>query len=151
MGADRRAINDKMPRKSKVIPIKAVTATPAKPRLRYDCNKCPSYCCSYALIEVGKRDIARLAKHHDLSYVKAEEKFTKWDAGTKVRVLRHQEDEHYTTVCRFLDTKTRHCTIYEARPAVCRHYPDTPHCGYYEFLKFEREQQGDPDFVATTT
>jgi hypothetical protein len=30
-------------------------------------------------------------------------------------------------------------------------YPDTPHCGYYEFLKFEREQQGDPEFVATTT
>jgi hypothetical protein len=29
-------------------------------------------------------------------------------------------------------------------------YPDGKRCGYYDFLKFEREQQGDPEFIATT-
>ena len=140
-----------MPTKSRVIPIKAVTATPSKPRPRYDCSKCPGYCCSYSLIEIGKRDIARLARHFNLSYPKAEQQFTKYDAGTKVRVLRHQHDEHFVTVCRFLDTEKRRCTIYEARPAVCHAYPDTARCGYYEFLKSEREQHGDPEFVATTS
>ena len=47
----------------------------------------------------------------------------------------------------FLDLKTRRCTVYEARPAVCRDYPDRPRCGYYDFLKWEREFQDDPDFV----
>jgi len=42
------------------------------------------------------------------------------------------------------------CTIYEARPGVCRKYPDSNRCGYYEFLKFEREQQGDEEMVALT-
>ena len=41
-------------------------------------------------------------------------------------------------------------TIYEARPGVCRKYPDSTHCGYYDFLKFEREQQGDEEIVAMT-
>lgn len=139
-----------MPKKSRVIPIKAVTDTRNQPRPRYDCGKCPAYCCSYSLIEVGKRDIARLARHFNLGYRKAEQRFTKYDAGTKVRVLRHQQDEHFSTVCRFLDTEKRRCTVYEARPTVCRAYPDTTHCGYYEFLKFERAQQGDPEFIATT-
>jgi Fe-S-cluster containining protein len=50
----------------------------------------------------------------------------------------------------FLDQDKRRCTIYEARPAVCRKYPDSTHCGYYDFLKFEREQQGDDEIVAVT-
>jgi hypothetical protein len=33
---------------------------------------------------------------------------------------------------------------------VCRAYPDTKHCGYYDFLRFERAQQADPDFIALT-
>lgn len=136
-----------MPSTRKIIPIKEST----KPRLQYDCTKCPGYCCSYALIEIGKHDIARLAKHFGLSERQARQRFTKYDKGTKVWVLRHQKDEHFVTVCRFFDTEKRRCTIYEVRPGVCRTYPDTPRCGYYEFLKFEREQQGDPGFVATTS
>ena len=121
------------------------------PRPKYDCAKCPGYCCSYSLNEIGKRDIARLAKHHDIDYATAEKRFTKYDEGEKARVLRHQKDKIFTTVCMFFDTKARRCTIYEARPGVCRDYPvDTPRCGYYEFLKFEREQQDDPKFIATT-
>ncbi len=136
-----------MPRTRKVIPVKQAV----QPRPLYDCAKCPGYCCSYALIEIGKRDIARLARHFGISVQQARQRFAKYDRGTKVWVLRHQKDEHFTTICRFFDTEKRRCTVYEARPAVCRAYPDTRRCGYFEFLKFEREQQGDPDFVATTT
>ncbi len=35
-----------------------------------------------------------------------------------------------------------------ARPGTCRKYPGSARCGYYEFLKFEREQQGDPEWIA---
>jgi hypothetical protein len=37
--------------------------------------------------------------------------------------------------------------VYEARPNVCRKYPYGNKCGYYEFLKFEREHQADDEFV----
>ena len=127
------------------VPVKA-----AKPRVHYSCLKCPGYCCSYPEIEVTPRDIERLAKHFDLSYAQAEEKLTKYDPKEKVRNLRHQKDEHFATVCVMFDRKARRCTVYEARPAVCRAYPDSPRCGYYDFLKFERAHQDDPDFVALT-
>ncbi|MFN7085385.1 MAG: YkgJ family cysteine cluster protein [Burkholderiales bacterium] len=133
-------------RKRKVIPVRDAS----RPRPRYDCSKCPGYCCSYSLIEIGKRDIARFARHFGLTDREARRKFTKYDRATKVWVLRHQHDEHFTTICRFFDTEKRRCTVYEVRPKVCRDYPDTARCGYYEFLKFEREQQDDPEFIATT-
>lgn len=133
-----------MPRKT--IPI---TAPPA--RVSYSCEKCPGYCCTYPLIEVGKRDIARMAKHFELTYQQAEERFTKFDKGEKVRALRHRADEHFGTACQFLDREKRRCTIYAARPGVCREYPVQLKCGYYEFLKFERDQQGDEEFIATTS
>lgn len=138
-----------MIRKSRVIPIKEKKDT-TKPRARYDCSKCPGYCCSYPLIEVGKRDIARLAKHFGLSYEQAQERFTKYDSSEKVYALRHQKDKHFKSICRFFDIRKRRCTVYEARPGVCRDYPGGTRCGYYEFLQFEREQQGDPKFVALT-
>jgi uncharacterized protein len=37
--------------------------------------------------------------------------------------------------------------VYEARPTVCREYPNGKRCGYYDFLKFERKHQDDPDFI----
>ena len=116
----------------------------------YDCSKCPGYCCSYPLIEVSKTDIVRLAKHFDLDYETAEERFTLYDKEEKVRGLRKQKDEFFGTVCRFFDTKARHCTVYEARPATCRSYPYAKTCGYWEFLKFERDLQADEKFVAMT-
>ena len=116
----------------------------------YDCSKCPGYCCSYPLIEVSKADIARLAKHFDLAYETAEERFTLYDKEAKVRGLRKQKDEFFGTVCRFFDIKERRCSVYEARPATCRSYPYAKTCGYWEFLKFERDLQDDKKFVAMT-
>lgn len=117
---------------------------------KYSCSECPAYCCTYSDIEVTKRDIERLARHFDLDYARAEQRFTKMDSAKEVRILRHQTDKHFTTSCALLDQETRQCTVYEARPGVCRKYPDSNRCGYYDFLKFEREQQGDPAFIATT-
>ena len=121
----------------------ATTAAP--PKLLYDCSKCPAYCCSYERIIVGKRDLNRLAKHFGIDVETARRRFTKITADEQV--LRHQKDKIYGSVCMFLDTKTRGCTIYEARPGVCHEYPDRPRCGYYDFLKWERNHQEDEDFI----
>lgn len=113
--------------------------------LLYDCSKCPAYCCTYDEINVTDRDIKRLAKHFDIEPEVARKRFTKIANGAPV--LRHQKDPIYGSACAFLDLKTRRCTIYKARPGVCHEYPDQPRCGYYEFLKWERRHQGDPDFI----
>ncbi len=42
------------------------------PRKKYDCLKCPGYCCSYPVIEVRDRDAVRIAKHFDMPLDKAE-------------------------------------------------------------------------------
>jgi hypothetical protein len=115
------------------------------PKLSYDCLKCPAYCCSYERIEVTKRDIRRLAKHFHVDPETAKLRFTKLREGEQV--LRHQKDKIYGSVCMFLDTKTRRCTIYDARPGVCHEYPDQPRCGYYDFLSWERKFQEDEDFI----
>lgn len=115
------------------------------PKPTYDCLKCPAYCCSYEEITVTGRDVKRLARHFGIEEEVAVRRFTKIANGGPV--LRHQKDKIYGTVCMFLDTKTRRCTIYEARPRVCHTYPDRPRCGYYDFLSWEREFQDDEDFV----
>jgi len=117
---------------------------------RYDCSKCPAYCCSYARIIVTDEDIKRLAKYHGITKKEARKRFTKKGEEPGERILRHQIDEHFTTICRFLDPETRNCTIYEARPEICREFPGAGRCGYYDFLTFERRAQEDPDWVATT-
>ncbi|MBS0375929.1 MAG: YkgJ family cysteine cluster protein [Proteobacteria bacterium] len=116
---------------------------------RYDCSKCPGYCCSYDRIPISDFDIARLAKHFDLPVAVARRRFTYPHVhdGVREQLLRHHRDDVYKSVCRFFDRKERRCTVYAARPNVCRRYPSGPRCGYYEFLTFEREQQGDEEFV----
>jgi Fe-S-cluster containining protein len=140
-----------MSKPHRVIPIAKKSSSATAPRVHYDCRKCPGYCCSYDLIEVGKRDVARLAKHFDVTYAQAEDRFTKYDAAEKVRTLRHQKDKIFGKACTFFDVKKRQCTIYEARPSLCRDYPAEPRCGYYDFLKFEREHQDDETWVALTS
>ena len=112
----------------------------------YDCLKCPAYCCTYDEIVVGKRDLTRLAKHFGIDDEVAEKRFTKTTAEGD-RVLRHRKDDIFGTACMFLDPKTRRCTIYEARPGVCHEYPDSPRCGYYDFLRWERTHQDDEEFI----
>ena len=123
---------------------------PVPVRVRYVCSKCPAYCCTYSDIEVSNFDIERLARHHDLDFKTAEARFTKMDSLGKVKVLRHRKDSVFDTACMFLDQDKRRCSIYEARPGTCRKYPLGNTCGYYDFLRFERTQQGDEEYVALT-
>jgi len=123
---------------------------PIPVRVSYSCKKCPAFCCTYTDIEITTRDIDRLARHFDLDYRQAEERFTKLDSKGKARLLRHRKDQVFDSACMFLDQEKRQCTVYDARPGVCRKYPDSSSCGYYDFLRFERAQQGDPEYVALT-
>ena len=118
-------------------------------RIRYDCLKCPGYCCSYPRIEVKDGDLLRLARHFGLDVEVAERRFTRRyrDEDNDERILRHRKDHIYGSICRFFDTEARRCTVYVARPAVCRQYPNGAKCGYYEFIRFERRHQDDPDFI----
>jgi Fe-S-cluster containining protein len=116
----------------------------------FNCNRCPSYCCSYERIAVEKSDVSRLARHFGLAPEAAARKFTRKGEEPGEVILRHKPDKIYGTVCQFLDTETRRCTVYEARPTICRTYPGTARCGYYDFLCFERRAQEDPEFIPST-
>ncbi|MDE2304712.1 MAG: YkgJ family cysteine cluster protein [Gammaproteobacteria bacterium] len=115
----------------------------------FDCSVCPGYCCSHARIAVTDHDVRRLARHFGLSERAARARFTYHYRTKEIdeQLLRHRRDHVYKSVCRFLDPKTRRCGVYEARPNVCRKYPYGNRCGYYAFLKFEREFHDDPQFV----
>ena len=119
------------------------------PRKLYDCLKCPGYCCSYPVIEVKDRDALRIAKHFGLTLKAAEKKFFKAAHGYK-RVMRRKKDKLYGKICQFFDTKARRCTVYEVRPSTCRVFPGEGHCGYWDFLKFERDGQEDENYISTT-
>ena len=114
-------------------------------RVLYNCDKCPAYCCTYDRTNVTRRDVVRLAAHFDISYEDAERKYTKIALGD--RVLKHRKDHIFKKTCVFLDQEERRCTIYEARPTVCRGYPHSLRCGYYDFLASERRRQCDDEFV----
>ena len=124
-------------------------AKPAAPRKLYDCSKCPGYCCSYPLIPLDRRDVERLARHFELSFDVAKKKFTVERWGRKYS-MRRKADKHFGRICQFFDTEKRRCTIYAARPAICRSFPGDGHCGYYDFLKHERRTQDDETWIAVT-
>ena len=117
-----------------------------QPRVFFDCNKCPAFCCSiYERVEVTTRDINRLARYFNVTYDEARERYT--TDFEDERVLKRVKDVIFEKTCMFLDQKTRGCTIYKGRPAVCRAFPGRSRCAYYDLLKFEREQQGDETVV----
>ena len=87
---------------------------PAPKKQKYDCLKCPGYCCSYPVIEVKDSDAERIAKHFGLPLAKAEKKYFKSAHGYK-RVMRRQKDEHFGKICQFFDTDDRRCTIYHGQ------------------------------------
>jgi Fe-S-cluster containining protein len=124
----------------------AKTIKDDQPRIHFDCNKCPAFCCSiYERVSVTKRDITRLAKYFGVSYDQAKERYTKDFDGE--RVLKRVKDSIFDETCAFLDQNTRGCTIYHGRPEVCRAYPGLSRCTYYELLKYERRQQGDDSVI----
>lgn len=127
-------------------PAAEKTVKDSQPRVRFDCSKCPAFCCSvYERVQTNRWDVKRLAKHFGVSYEAAEKRYTKIVEGE--RVLRRVGDEVLGEACMFLDRETRRCTIYHARPGTCRAYPETTRCAYYDLMMFERRQQGDDTVV----
>jgi Fe-S-cluster containining protein len=123
----------------------SITTTKAYPA-NYDCSKCPAYCCSiYERVQVTKRDINRLAKHFGVDYETAMVRYTR--TYNNERVLRRKADPVLGQSCTFLNPVTRQCRIYNARPTVCRQFPDAERCAHFDLLEFERKQQGDPDVL----
>ncbi|MGI8734714.1 MAG: YkgJ family cysteine cluster protein [Pyrinomonadaceae bacterium] len=121
------------------------TASNSPPAL-FDCTKCPAYCCSiYDRVQVTKRDVQRLAKHFGISYQNATLRYTR--VYNNERVLRRKADPIFGLACKFLNSVTRQCGIYHARPAVCHEFPTTKRCAYYDLIEFERAQQNDPDVL----
>ena len=88
---------------------------------RYDCSKCPAYCCTYPRTPVTEADVRRLAKGLGKPVAVVRDKHTKVVDGE--RVLRHKQDEIFDTCCNFLDKETRQCTVYKHRPHICRSFP----------------------------
>jgi Fe-S-cluster containining protein len=96
-------------------------------------------------VQVTPRDIKRLAKHFGVEVEQAQKKFTTTWQGEQI--LRRKADPIFGKACKFLDPDTRRCTIYHARPLVCREFPARARCAYYDLLTFERVQQGDDTVV----
>ncbi len=109
----------------------------------------PAIAAPTPLIEIDRKDVSRLAKFFGLGFRDARKKFTRKDPEATY-ALRRKDDEYFGRICMFFDTDERRCTIYHARPSTCRTYPEAKRCGYYDFLKFERNQQDDPDTFAST-
>jgi len=116
------------------------------PRVLYDCEKCPAFCCSvYERVAVTPSDLTRLAQHFGTSEVEAQKSYTKmWNDE---RILKRKNDPVLETTCQFLDKKTRGCSVYEARPDACREFPNQKRCPYYDLYQFEARHQDDPSVV----
>jgi Fe-S-cluster containining protein len=115
----------------------------------YNCQKCPGFCCSYEVIPLKDRDLERLANHFGVSKRVAKKRYTVARDEEPI-TMRRKADTHFGYICQFFDTEARRCTVYEARPAICRQYPGNSRCGYYDFLSHERRIQEDKDLVAVT-
>lgn len=119
----------------------------AREEILYDCDDCPAFCCSvYERVEVRPGDLRRLAKYFGVSEEVARERYTTTFEEDELILLR-KDDDLFGETCEFLDTETRGCTIYDARPAICRKYPARERCSYYDLYQFEQEQQGDPEAI----
>lgn len=117
-----------------------------KPPLKYDCDKCVAYCCSiYERVQVTAKDTRRLATHFKVTPETAALRFTKLNG--KERILRRRADRLFGQACMFLNQESRKCTIYDARPDVCREFPDDSRCAYFDLIEWERKQQNDPDVI----
>lgn len=113
-----------------------------KLKMLFDCSRCAGYCCTYEVIGVTEQDITRLAKHFHIPPATFKEKYTHLEG--KERTLNKRPDKVYRDgTCLLFDTEKRRCTVYEARPQVCRQYPTTNYCPYYDMLQLERRGPSD--------
>ncbi len=114
-------------------------------KIKFDCSQCPGWCCSYERIRVTPADLEVLAEHFECDGEDIKKESLDFIDGEWF--LRHRNDDVFKSICVYFDRTKRHCGIYDARPAVCHKFPWQNTCGYYDFLKFEREMMGDDEFI----
>lgn len=110
----------------------------------YECEGCRAYCCTvYERVQITERDAKRLASH---LRIKPGAFFRKYTFGD--RLLARKDDTPEGKACVFLDTDTRRCTVYEARPDICRSWPHHAapgaegRCAYYDLAYLARKESG---------
>ena len=133
----------------------------------YSCEECPAACCANFVpyVHLSEGEIYQIALHRRVDPREMRDKLTRPDpsddlrhdeAGLPFRLLRRKADPVIfgkgnetpkPDVCVFLDLNTRRCTVYEVRPDTCRDFPPKKRCGYYDFLKFARDQQDDEGVI----
>ena len=102
----------------------------------YDCDSCSAYCCAYPVIEVKAQDIRRLARHFGITEAAAKEKFTEKE-NNRVRKMRQRHDKKLDApICLLLNQKKRSCSVYSARPQICRDFPGS-RCEWNDRRLFE--------------
>ena len=89
-----------------------------KDGLQFTCSGCGD-CCSGApgFVWVNKEEIAAIAKCVDMEIDAFEKKYVRM-VGVRKSLI---EKKNYD--CIFLDSKTRKCQVYEARPRQCKTWP----------------------------
>ena len=89
--------------------------------LSFECTQCGD-CCSgpgEGYVWVTPQEIISLAASIGMSdrLEEFEHKFTR-QVGTQTSLVEYSDGD-----CIFLDPKSRHCTVYQARPVQCRTWP----------------------------
>lgn len=111
----------------------------------FDCLQCLGFCCSiYDAVSMTLADVRRLAAHCGIAPKLALKRFTR--AGL---VLRRKPDSLLGETCCLFDTEARRCSVYEARPNVCREWPLPQHrlegaedrCCYFDVYRFAQKEQ----------
>lgn len=77
-----------------------------------NCCRCPGY------VYVNQKDIKNMATIKKLSIHEFKEKFVQVKKGWSYIAA-----PNFQTTC-FLDKKLKKCTVYKARPAACKSFPD---------------------------
>lgn len=110
----------------------------------YDCSDCVGFCCSGVYnVSVLGRDLPRLALRLGISPTEFRRTYT-----TDGVTLRRQHDPLFGEACVFLDLVERRCSVYNARPEVCRVWPRPEHaapgaegrCCFYDTYRFVRNE-----------
>jgi Fe-S-cluster containining protein len=126
---------------------------PEKP---YDCADCLAFCCTvYQAIGVTEADARRLARHKGVTVpVFLAFYALQPQPASGGYILKRKPDgaSGDGQCCIFLDTDTRRCTVYDARPQVCREFPvrtaqaqgAAGRCCYYDLYLYVRRETGDP-------
>ena len=92
------------------------------------CAQCvPAKCCRYFSLEIDRPRSRR--DYDDLLWMLAHREVSIYIEERKWYLMIH-------TQCRFLDTQTNTCAIYEKRPAMCREHP-FEECEWHGAYDFE--------------